>query len=173
MSLKVYSPRLARLAEVHFGRKREQPARAELRAFYRQARRYLAHDVLWFDDAQRQGVAEAVGDVIRGHRLTCYACAVLSNHVHLLIRKHKLKGQEMHRLFREAAKEKLSANKLVPADHPVFSADVLDVFKSDPRSVQACIAYVEGNFAKHGLVPVKYAFIVPYDRWPFHKRLAE
>ncbi len=173
MSLKVYSPQLARLAEAHFGRKPRQPSLAELRAFYKRARRYLAHDVLWFDDAQRKGVAEACAEVILRHRLTCYACAVLRNHVHLLICKHKLKGQQMHRLFREAAKDKLSADKLVPADHPVFSADVLDVFKSDPSSVQTCIAYIEGNFAKHGLAPGKYEFTVPYDRWPFHKRLAE
>ncbi len=169
MSLEAYTPKLAQLAEAHFGRKKKQPSRDELRGFYRKARKYLAYDVLWFDSAERQAIAEAIGEVIRRERLTCYACAVLSNHAYLLIRKHKLKGEEMSGFFKDASREKLQQANMALPEHPVFSADVCDFYKSDTRAVRACIKYIQDHFGKHKLPEVEYEFVTPYDDWPFHK----
>jgi hypothetical protein len=58
---------------------------------------------------------------------------------------------------------------LVPADHPVFSADRCIVYKSDPQSVRVCIAYIRRNPIKHCLGRQDYPFVSPYDDWPFHK----
>ncbi len=170
MSSKVHTPELAELADIHFGRKSQQPSRDQLREFYKQARGVLAHDVLWFNNAERQAIGQAIGDVVRRERLTCYACAVLSNHVHLLIRKHRLKGQDVHRMMRDAGRDKLHALTLAPAEHPVFSADALDVFKSSPGEVHTCVRYINGNFAKHRQTHIRHGFVVPYDNWPFHKK---
>ena len=172
MSLTTHSPKLAQLAHTHFGRRKRQPSLEELRAFYRKARPYLAHEVLWFGATGRKVIAEAMDDAIQRERFTCYACAVLTNHVHLLVRKHWLKGEEMSSLFREAAREELTAEGLAPKGHPVFSADVCDHYKSDPEAVRRCARYIEGNFRKHKLPVVKYDFVTPYDGWPFRKRVA-
>ncbi|MDY7010290.1 MAG: hypothetical protein SVV80_05990 [Planctomycetota bacterium] len=169
MSLKTYAPELSQLAEAHFGRRKTQPPREELRRFYRRARKYLAYDVLWFNSAERQAIAEAIGEVIRRERLTCYACAVLTNHAHLLIRKHKLKGEEMSRMFKDAAREKLQREKLAPVEHPVFSADICDFYKSDSRAVVVCAGYIQQNFRKHNIPEVTYKFTTTYDGWPFRK----
>lgn len=169
MSPETYTPKLSQLAEVHFGRKKQQPSREELRRFYREARKYLAYDVLWFDGAERQAVAEAISEVIRRERLTCYACAVLSNHVHLLIRKHRLKGEDMSRFFKDASREKLRRANLSPPEHPVFSADTCDFYKSDTRAVRVCVRYIQENFRKHKLSEVEYEFVTPYDNWPLRK----
>jgi len=170
MSLATYCPRLAQLAEAHFGRKARQPSPAELRAFYRRANPMLHFDVLWFDGAERQAISEALGETARQHRLTCYACAVLTNHVHLLVRKHRLSGEAMSRLFKDASRGRLIERALAPPEHPVFSADACDFYKSDPESVRRCVRYIEGNFRKHNLLMTRYGFVVPYDGWPFHKR---
>ena len=125
--------------------------------------------MLWFDVAERQAIGEALGEVIRRERLTCYACAVLTDHVHVLIRKHRLKGEEMSRAFKDAARERLRRAGCVSEDHPVFSADACDMYKSDPQAVRNCIQYIYDNFRKHHLPPVEYKYVVGYDGWPFHK----
>lgn len=170
MSLKTYAPQLAQLAEAHFGRKDHQPSREELRNFYRVAAGHLSHGVLWFDDAERQVIAHALGKVIEAAALTCYACVVLSNHVHLLVRKHKLKGEQMSSRFKATARDALRQANLAPEDHLVFSADCCDMYKSTPEQVRRCIGYVHDNFQKHRIVPVRYDFVQPCDNWPFHKR---
>ena len=170
MSAGTHTPGLARLGPGHLGRKEQQPPRGELRKFHRQAEEVLSHPVLWFDPVQRDAVVGAVGETIAARRLTCYACAVLTDHVHLLIRRHRVSGQRMVPLFKDRLRDRLLEAKLVPPDHPVWSRDVCVLFKSDPRSVWTCVAYINGNFARHGLPTVIYDFVTPYDDWPFHKR---
>ena len=70
MSRDVFSKKLAELAKVHFGRKDPQPTQEQLRAFHREAAKRLAYDVLWFNSAERQAVADAFGQVIRTGGLT-------------------------------------------------------------------------------------------------------
>ena len=172
MSLKTYSPELAQLAEAHFGRRQRQPTLAQLRAFYRKAEGMLAFPVLWFDENARDTIAGAIGGAIESRRLTCYACAVLRNHVHLLIRKHGLSGEEMSHRFRDAARAAIAGADLCNAGHPVFSADVCDHYKSDPQSVRACIDYIRANPRRHRLPPQTHEFIAPYDDWPHsHQRI--
>src|SRR4051812_47485823 len=84
----LHTDALAELGEVHFGRKKVQPPRRELREFYERAAELLKHQPLKLDEQERAIVAEAFGEVIGTERYTCYACAVMPDHVHLLIRKH-------------------------------------------------------------------------------------
>jgi hypothetical protein len=51
---------LERLGLIHFGRKRVQPPRAELKAFHREAKQILQHDVVWFDEEKRNVIGEAI-----------------------------------------------------------------------------------------------------------------
>ena len=170
MSREAYAPELAALAERHFGRRAAQPPREELRAFYREAQKRLAHELLWFDTAERQALAEAFGRVVRAHRLTCYACAVLNNHAHLLLRKHRMKAEEMSAALKRAGRAALIGAGLAPAGHPVFSADCCHVYKSDVPALRTCVAYIRGNFAKHRMSEPAYDYITRYDGWPFPNR---
>ena len=167
LSLKTYSPRLAELAETHFGRKNPQPSIAELKAFYSRAEDLLAFPVLWFEEAHRVAIVEAIGDVVKRDRLTCWACAVLPNHFHILIRRHRMRGDEMHGRITSACVEALRSAHLVPDGHPVLSERGCDVFKDDIRSIQVCVEYINSNFEKHRLPRIIYPFVTPYDNWPF------
>ena len=80
---------IAELGELHYGRKKVQPASREIRQFYRQARPVLEHPLMEFAPSEIAAVGAAFQDAIAEHRYTCYACAILSDHVHVLIRKHR------------------------------------------------------------------------------------
>ena len=167
--MKTYCPELATLAQNHFGRKKVQPSREQLRAFYRQAQGRLAYPVLWWNDEERQALIRAFEALVKDERLTCYACAVLRNHAHLLIRKHRLSAEDMASGLKGAGRSKLRSTRLAPLDHPVFSADSCHVFKSDPQAVWTCIRYIQGNHSKHRLKPIPCGVVTEYNNWPFHK----
>ncbi len=76
------------LGEAHYGRKLTQPKSEELRRFYEQARDVLKHPLLSLTDEQIPLVGASFEKVIAERKYTCYACAIMPDHVHLLIRKH-------------------------------------------------------------------------------------
>src|SRR3954454_5081534 len=95
MSQFIASDLIAELGELHYGRKKIQPAGRDIRAFYKEAAPRLNHELLEFDDRQRALVAEAFAECIRVNKYTCYACAIMRDHSHLVIRKHKHQAEEM------------------------------------------------------------------------------
>ncbi|MBN1553893.1 MAG: hypothetical protein JXA11_04055 [Phycisphaerae bacterium] len=127
------------------------------------------HSVLWWNDAERQALIGAFGEVARDQHLTCYACAVLSNHAHFLFRKHKLKAEEMIGLLKKAGREILRERNLVPKEHPVFSNDRCHVYKDNVSAMRNCIRYIEQNYEKHHIPIIECDFVTPYNDWPFHK----
>ncbi|OQB81869.1 MAG: hypothetical protein BWX88_04170 [Planctomycetes bacterium ADurb.Bin126] len=166
MSQMMRQPSLEPLGDIHYGRKRVHPSRKELKAFRIAARPLLTHPVLWFEHPHRQALIDAIRQSIRSETLTCYACAVLSNHIHLLIRRHRLDGPKLNALLKDSLAETLHEEKLVPPEHPVFSADSCHFYKSDKQAVRNCIGYINENFAKHHLPLAVYDFVTPYDDWP-------
>ena len=169
LSREFRNAKLEALGPIHFGRKARQPTRQEISAFYAEAAKVLAYPVLWFRAPARAVIAHAVGRVVRGRGLTCYACCVLADHVHVLIRTHRLKAQEMIPLLADASCEALLSQGLVRDGHPVWSRDAYVKYKKTPEQVRAAIGYIEGNCAKHRIAPQAWDFIVPYDNWPHHK----
>lgn len=160
------NPSLAPLGQIHYGRKEVQPSSGELKSFYAQAKPKLQYPTLWFDPRQRRRIGQAIGDVINKHNLTCYACAVLSDHVHVVIRRHRMQAQEMIPLLMTGTRESLLTNSLVPASHPVWSCDPYVKYKNTVKEIRTAIAYVERNLVKHNVGEQTWEFVVTYDGWP-------
>jgi hypothetical protein len=91
----VNSDLIATLGELHYGRKKIQPAGRVVRAFYDRAEAVLRFPLLTFDESARNAIAVAFADTIKEERYTCYACAIMPDHVHILIRKHKDTAEQM------------------------------------------------------------------------------
>src|SRR4051812_36504218 len=85
---------VAELGELHFGRKTLQPARREIRDFYRDAAGVLKHPLLSLLPSEFEIVAAAIQVAIVQHKYTCYAAAIMPDHVHLVIRKHRDLAEE-------------------------------------------------------------------------------
>jgi REP element-mobilizing transposase RayT len=158
------------LGDLHYDRKRVQPAGWVVRGFYERAAVLLKHELLTIGAVEVQGIAAAMGDVIRRCRYTCYGCAIMADHVHAIIRKHRDLAEDMIAHFQEASAAALRAAGLRPVDHPVWGGPGWKVFLDDPDDVWRTIPYVEQNPAKMGQPVQCWAFVKPYDNWPFHKR---
>jgi REP element-mobilizing transposase RayT len=169
-SQKVYTPILAELGDVHFGRKKLQPARSKVQEFYEKAESLLQFPVIRFDAAQRSEIGNSFTEIIRNHNYTCYACAIMPDHVHLVIRKHRDQAESMIENFQNESRRYLQSLGIVPTDHPVWTLKGWHVFLDSPSAVRGRIRYVEGNPVKEGLAKQTWSFVVPYDNWPLHKR---
>lgn len=170
MSREVFSPDLAPLAEPHFGRKRIQPSRDRLRAFFREAQKQLKYPLLWWEEAERRAIAQAFGEVVWERKLTCYACAILPNHAHLLVRKHRIKAEEMSGALKEKAQVLLREIGFGNGEHPFFSDRSCHVYKSEVSAMRNCVRYIESNCTKHKLPMQTYDFVTPYNDWPLHNK---
>lgn len=165
----VYTPVLAELGEAHLGRKRRQPPRSAVHEFYEQAEPRLQFPVVRFDAVQRDKIACAFAEVIQGERYTCYACAIMPDHVHVVIRKHRHLAEEMIDRLQGESAARLRFSSFVPPEHPVWTKGGWKVYLDSPEAVHSRVHYVENNPLKEGLPRQAWPFVVIYDNWPFHK----
>ncbi len=110
----VATPELAELGELHYGRRRVQPSPSTVRKFYKHAEPRLLFPVVRFGTHQIDLIAAAFSEVIVAHRYTSYACAMMPDHVHIIIRKHKNLAETMIDNLQAAPRLRLSATGALP-----------------------------------------------------------
>jgi REP element-mobilizing transposase RayT len=160
---------LAELGELHHGRKKVQPTGREVREFYDRAAGLLKHALLTFDETDRTIIGVAFGEAVRQERYTCYACAVMPDHVHLLVRKHKHTAEEVAENLMAASRAGLIEAGRRDRTHPTWvSGTPWGVFVDHPDDVRRTTRYIERNPVKIGLPEQHWPFVQPYDGWPLH-----
>jgi len=93
---------LADLGPVHFGRKRSQAPRDELRKFSSAAAERLDSPPLWFDAAKRRKPGDALNQATATAGYTIWACAIMRNPIHLCVRRHCDDGLAIWNYFADA-----------------------------------------------------------------------
>lgn len=156
---------IAELGEHHYGRKEIQPSGAEIRYFYEQARDVLQHDLLRFTAAEVASIAASFAAVCAERTYTCYACAIMPDHVHAVIRRHRDHGPEVITHLQEASRERLHAEGHRAADHPVWGGPGWTVFLNTQLDYVRTIEYVEKNPIKARLPAQQWDFVTKYDGW--------
>ena len=160
---------LAELGELHKGRKQIQPSGKVIREFYREATPLLQHPVLTLDVEQREEVGAAFQQVIEEKKYTCWACAVMPDHVHILIRKHRHEAEEMAENLMRASRDRLIERELRGRTHPTWIAGFgWKVFLDHPDEVRRTIRYIVRNPVKIGLPEQNWPYVKSYDGWPLH-----
>lgn len=156
------------LGDIHYGRREVQPAGTVVREFYDEARDRLRYPLLRFEPTQFGSVADAFAKVLEECNYTCYACAIMPDHVHLLIRKHKHSAEEMIANFQNLSRDLLVEAGVREPGHPVWTVGGWKVFLDHPEDMRRTIGYIEQNPAKAGIPAQKWAFVKEYDGWPLH-----
>ena len=157
--------KIAELGELHVGRKAVQPSRTELLAFFAASRDVLAHEPLTFTPDDIQFVGKRLGETIQERGYTCYACAVMPDHVHLLIRRHRDTAEVMLRVLQESTREKLIAAERRGPTHPVWGGPGWKVFLDSRERIERVIKYIWNNPIKAKMPEQNWDFVTPYDGW--------
>ncbi len=154
------------LGELHHGRKRVQPHGSDVCRFYDEATQHLKHPRLTFTSAELAHVGVSFGNAIRENGYTCWAAAVMPDHVHLVIRKHRDRAETMIEALQSRTAVDLRDQGLRPPDHPVWTRGGRKVFLNDETRVERTVRYVEANPVKAGLPVQRWDWATPYGGWP-------
>jgi REP element-mobilizing transposase RayT len=157
--------RIADLGELHHGRKAVQPLPAELRAFYAQAQKVLKHPLLTFRDQDIQTIADSFAKTIQEATYTCYACAVMPDHIHMLIRRHRDKAEQMINRFQNDSREALIRAATRGMEHPTCGGPGWKVFLNTQLDVERVIRYIRANPINAGWPEQIWPFVKTYDGW--------
>ncbi len=159
---------LSELGDLHYGRKTNQPSGSEVRAFYNRARPLLRHPLLKLTGNEVTTAARGFADAIATHRYTCYAAAIMPDHIHLIIRKHKHTAEEMIENLQMLSRERLVCSGSREPGHPVWTVGGWKRFLDRPAAVRRVIKYVEKNPLEIGLPRQLWPFVTLHNDWPLH-----
>jgi REP element-mobilizing transposase RayT len=168
MSKTIASDVIAELGELHYGRKKVQPSAREIQEFHNQSRLALKHSLLDFQSRDFPIIAEALAETIRQQNYTCDACAIMPDHVHILIRKHKHQAEDVLDSFKQTSRLRLRKAGVRPDGHPVWSGSGWKVFLDTPTDIRRTIQYIDGNPPKWRLPKQDWPFVKEYDGWRLH-----
>jgi REP element-mobilizing transposase RayT len=160
---------IAELGALHYGRKRVQPSGSLIHDFYEAAKAKLKYPLMTFGSDETLVIADAFSRVIQRMIYTCYACAIMPEHIHLVIRKHKHSAEEMIANFQRESHLLLRERDTIDLEHPVWGGHGWKVFLDEPSDIWRTNEYVRENPVKIGLPIQEYSFVMPYDNWPLHE----
>ncbi len=169
MSRKVVCDVIAELGELHYGRRTAQPAGWVIRDFYDRAKDVLQHELLTFTPEEVAIIAASFARLCSGHPYTCYACAIMPDHVHVLLRKHRRPAEQMILDLQEASRDALRG---LPQrkDHPIWGGPGWKVFLRTGDDIRRTIQYIQDNPAKMRRPVQRWNFVSEYDGWPLHRK---
>jgi REP element-mobilizing transposase RayT len=156
---------VAGLGELHRGRKRIQPVGRVVREFYDAARGRLRHELCTLEDCEMAAVASAFGDVIRRRSYTCYACAIMPDHVHLLIRKHRDTAEAMIDELQHESRLAMGDFRRRAIDHPIWGGPGWKVYLETVDAMRRVVTYIENNPVAARRPRQTWDFVQPYSDW--------
>ncbi len=131
------------------------------------AKKALSREAVVLDGAQREAVAAGFGEYAERSDVRVLACAILSDHVHLVLGKHRLAAKQLVIQFKGEATRELMKQGLHPfpaEGRPAkcFARGEWDVFLDTEADVWRAMRYVEENPVKEGLARQEWGFV---RRW--------
>lgn len=162
-STELRKPTLGELGTIHHGRKRLQPSRAALREFYRAAEPKLDHPVIWFDAQTRVALGRAVHHVVTERGYTCWALAILRNHLHAVVRTHRDTADVMLAKIADGTRDVLREKSLVASTHPVWSQRPYKVYLRTRAEILGRIEYVNNNPMKERLASQRWRCVSAFE----------
>jgi REP element-mobilizing transposase RayT len=116
---------------------------------------------------QIEAVAVGFGEYARRSGLDIHACAVLSDHVHLVVAVHRLDPSKLTIQLKGAASTELNRRGLHPfeGEEKAFARGEWIVYLDSPDDMHRAIRYVENNPEKEGLPRQHWPFVTPFVCW--------
>ncbi len=154
-SKEIYNDQLRLLGEIKYGRQNPAPAKKDLIKFWTMATPHLQRPPFFLEDASRTVVASAFSGVIRRLGIKVPACAIMNDHVHILILRSKYRIEYLVNQLKGAA------TKALGLTNTPWTRGCWKVFIDDNDALLSAVRYIQSNPACAGLVPQHWDFISP------------
>ena len=154
-SKEIYSDQLRMLGGIKYGRQNPQPAKHQLMHFWTAAAPGLSRAPFFLDLRSRPSVAAAFSKVIRRLVIKVPACAIMNDHVHILVLRSKYRIEYIVNQLKGAA---TSALKL---QRTPWTRGCWKVFINNEETLFAAVEYINANPANAGLSPQSWNFLTP------------
>ncbi|HUO08634.1 MAG TPA: hypothetical protein VM008_10070 [Phycisphaerae bacterium] len=137
-----------------------------------EAKTALKRPAVKFNGIQARAIGRGFWEFMRRNALTCWACAVMPEHVHLVLGRHEYLVEQMANLLKGAGTRALLAESLHPfADQRDGKGKLPHcwgeggwyVYLDDERDIRRAISYVEGNPEKDGLPQQRWSFVEHFE----------
>ncbi len=135
------------------------------------AKEALKYPAVELPGVQARAVGRGIAAVCPKVELVIHACAILPEHVHVVVAKNQLDGDDLIACWKRAGTRGMNDEGLHPlrqfarksGKHPSPWAERgWKVMLYTPEQMRAAIRYVEQNPVRAGFKPQRWAFVVPY-----------
>jgi REP element-mobilizing transposase RayT len=134
------------------------------------AKRSLKYPSVQFNGTQALAVSRGFSDYAVRSGLTIWACAILPDHVHLVLCRHRLDAEQLVIQLKGAATRRLMSEGLHPFrqfarnDRPpkCFGRGEWKVFLDSDDDLCRAIRYVEDNPIKEGKKAQRWSFVTAF-----------
>jgi REP element-mobilizing transposase RayT len=166
-SIEIRCAAIEALGGLHYGPPRIQPAGNQIREFYEAAAGVLKYPLVKFSPDEVAVIGASFARVIRQRGYTCYGCAIMPEHIHMLIRKHRDQAQTMIEAFQEASRAAVLAKPQSARgeNHPVWGGPGWKVYLETTEDMWRTEAYIQRNPQEAGLPEQGWPFVQVYDGW--------
>jgi REP element-mobilizing transposase RayT len=140
------------------------------RALRLAAKEALARTAVEFTGLQARAIGWGFARYVEKSKLPVWACAILPDHVHLVVGRPGMKVEQLVIQLKGAATESLKEQGIHPFGEiqdqqgrtpKCFARGQWKVYL-DPPDVPRAVRYVEQNPVKEGKKPQRWSFVVPY-----------
>jgi REP element-mobilizing transposase RayT len=134
------------------------------------ARAKLKYPPVILTGVQARAVGRGFGDYANRAGLAIHACAILPEHIHLVVARHRSRAETIAQQLKGAATRRLIEENVHPlaayqGDRPrppkAFARGQWKVFLDSDADIERSIRYVERNPEREHLAPQRWRFVTP------------
>jgi len=150
---------------------RSVAARPHDRRLRFEAKQALKYSPVELSGLQARAVARGIAAICTKVDLVIHACAIMPDHVHVVVARHSFGGDEIIACLKRAGTRGMNDERLHPlAAFPRVNGKLpcpwggggWKVFLKTAQEMRDRIRYVERNPVRAGFKPQRWSFVVPY-----------
>jgi REP element-mobilizing transposase RayT len=152
-SEQIYNQKLAVIAPIKYGKQKNIPDKKDLNKFWSDSSKRLDCKPYFIDEKSRQIIADSFADTINGLKLKVPACAIMKDHIHIIILRTEYKTGYIVNQLKSTVTKNLNLKKTP------WTEGYWKVFIDKPEILQSAIRYVNSNPVSGGMARQNWKFV--------------
>ncbi len=156
-SKEIYNRKLAITAPIKYGKQNNVPDRGHLTKFWSDASKRLNRQPYFIDEKSQRIIADSFAHTIKGLKLSVPACAIMKDHIHILVLRSEYKISYIVNKLKGTATKNLNLVK------SPWTEGYWKVFIDDLETLKSAIDYINSNPAFAGMPCQNWNFVKPLN----------